>query len=46
MDEMLERLQKDYKVHEALNLLKGMHILSANSKKPMDSAPVSKSEKK
>lgn len=46
MDEMLERLQKDYKVHEALNLLKGMHILSANSKSPMDSTPVSKSEKK
>ena len=46
MDEMLERLQKDYKVHEALNLLKGMHILSAKSKSPMDSTPVSKSEKK
>jgi len=28
-DEMLARLQQDYKVHEALNLLKGMHILSA-----------------
>ena len=46
MDEMLERLQKDYKVHEALNLLKGMHILSAKSKSPMDSTSVSKSEKK
>ena len=29
-DEMAEKLQKDYKIHEALNLLKGMHILSAN----------------
>lgn len=32
-DEMAEKLQKDYKIHEALNLLKGMHILSSNSKK-------------
>ncbi|RDH82625.1 MAG: peptidase S41 [endosymbiont of Galathealinum brachiosum] len=31
-DEMAEKLQKDYKIHEALNLLKGMHILSANNK--------------
>jgi len=31
-DEMAERLQRDYKIHEALNLLKGMHILSAKSK--------------
>ena len=30
-DEMAEKLQKDYKIHEALNLLKGMHILSANN---------------
>jgi len=29
-DEMAERLQKDYKIHEALNLLKGIHILSVN----------------
>lgn len=29
-DEMLKKLQNDYKVHEALNLLKGMYILSAN----------------
>lgn len=28
-DEILERLQNDYGVHEALNLLKGMHILSS-----------------
>jgi len=32
-DEMAEKLQQDYKIHEALNLLKGMHILSSNSKK-------------
>lgn len=35
-DEMAEKLQKDYKIHEALNLLKGMHILSANNKQPVD----------
>jgi len=29
LDETLERLQNDYGVHEALNLLKGMHILSS-----------------
>lgn len=33
---MTEKLQKDYKIHEALNLLKGMHILSANNKKTHD----------
>jgi len=32
-DKMSEKLQKDYKIHEALNLLKGMHILSSNNKK-------------
>ncbi|MCW9048283.1 MAG: S41 family peptidase [Gammaproteobacteria bacterium] len=32
-DQMAEELQKDYKIHEALNLLKGMHILSTNNKK-------------
>ncbi len=33
---MTEKLQKDYKIHEALNLLKGMHILSANNKNTHD----------
>jgi carboxyl-terminal processing protease len=28
-DEIVSKLRNDYKVHEALNLLKGMHILSA-----------------
>ncbi len=28
-DDMAEKLQQDYKIHEALNLLKGMHILSS-----------------
>jgi len=32
-DKIVEKLHKDYKVHEALNLLKGMHILSVNNKK-------------
>ncbi|MCW8933197.1 MAG: S41 family peptidase [Gammaproteobacteria bacterium] len=32
-DQMAEKLQKDYKIHEALNLLKGLHILSTNNKK-------------
>jgi len=32
-DDMVTRLQKDYKIHEALNLLKGLHILSLNSTK-------------
>lgn len=32
-NKMAEKLQQDYKIHEALNLLKGMHILSSNSKK-------------
>ena len=27
-DEMIQRLEKDYRINEALNLLKGMHILS------------------
>lgn len=31
-DEMIERLQQDYKIHEALNLLKGIDILSARQK--------------
>ena len=31
-DEMIQRLEKDYRIHEALNLLKGMHILSSNQK--------------
>jgi len=31
---MATRLQQDYKIHEALNLLKGMHILSLNNTKP------------
>ncbi len=35
--EMIERLQKDYKIHEALNLLKGMHILSAKNKLQINS---------
>jgi len=30
-DDMVTRLQQDYKIHEALNLLKGMHILSLNN---------------
>ncbi len=30
-DVMIEKLNKDYKIHEAVNLLKGMHILSANN---------------
>jgi len=32
-DEIAEKLFKDYNVREALNLLKGMHILSVNSSK-------------
>jgi len=32
-DQMAEKLQKDYKIHEALNLLKGMHILSSSNEK-------------
>jgi len=32
-NKMSEKLQKDYKIHEALNLLKGMHILTSNNKK-------------
>jgi len=38
IDEMVERLQQDYKIHEALNLLKGMHILSANNKSKLTQA--------
>ncbi|VAW68940.1 Carboxyl-terminal protease [hydrothermal vent metagenome] len=34
--EMIKRLEQDYKVIEALNLLKGMHILSKNKKKPVN----------
>ena len=30
-DDAVEKLRSDYKVHEALNLLKGMHILSAKN---------------
>jgi len=29
LDIVIKRLQNDYKIHEALNLLKGMHILSS-----------------
>ncbi len=29
-NEVLKKLHSDYKIHEALNLLKGMHILSLN----------------
>jgi carboxyl-terminal processing protease len=32
-DEMLKKLHNDYKIHEALNLLKGMNILSSSRKK-------------
>ncbi|VAW62926.1 Carboxyl-terminal protease [hydrothermal vent metagenome] len=32
-DEMAAKLNKDYKIHEALNLLKGLHILSKNKDK-------------
>lgn len=31
-DEMADKLQRDYNIHEALNLLKGMHIMSAKNK--------------
>jgi len=30
---MADKLNKDYKIHEALNLLKGLHILSTNKNK-------------
>ena len=36
-NKMSEKLQKDYKIHEALNLLKGMHILTSNNKKGLNS---------
>lgn len=31
-DDMAAKLQQDYKIHEALNLLKGMHILTSKTK--------------
>ncbi len=31
-DKMAEKLQRDYNIHEALNLLKGMHIISSHAK--------------
>lgn len=37
-DEMVARLQQDYEIHEALNLLKGMHILSAKNKPTLTQA--------
>jgi carboxyl-terminal processing protease len=35
-DEIVSKLRSDYKVHEALNLLKGMHILSATQSTKID----------
>jgi len=35
-DEIASKLRSDYKVHEALNLLRGMHILSAAQSAKID----------
>ncbi len=35
-DEIVSKLRSDYKVHEALNLLRGMHILSAAQSSKID----------
>jgi len=43
-DEVLQRLQNDYNVHEALNLLKGMHILSSSKQLDKQQEVVEESE--
>lgn len=37
-DDIVKKLQNDYKVHEALNLLKGMNILTSNNLSPVEKA--------